>query len=512
MIEGSAATDNHVENNLIGTDVTGINPVSNTLDGIKIHDFATSNTIGGDSAQQGNVISYNGGNGILLDGRSNTVANNRVGTTLVGSLPAPNTNHGIEIGGASNNIGTTLAGVGGSNIIAFNGRDGIRIRNGVLKNAVLGNAVSQNGGLGIDHSLTGVTQNDQNFSQSDFPTVKQATVDAAGKLTVSGELSALSLSEYHLEFFVNDAADKTGYGEGGQEIQTLNVTTDVDGIAEFSFTNPVVPIAFAAGQYVTATATKIKGSSVDRGTSEFSKATKVLLDSDGDGVSDKEEGNRDGNDDKIADKNQPNVASVRNAKNGQYVTIAAPLGKKLSGVRARRTPAPGTGPPGHQFPFGVFDFKVTGLTKGEAITVTITHQSNITPSKHWNFGREGANDPNPNDHWYDFSFNATTPPTGARFVGNQVILHLQDGGRGDHDYQADGVITDPGGPTIADPVRLDARRQRHARSRGRARTSLFPDRHQPCGRNGHRCGAHQPLAGRCSSFPHQADLRSRMAW
>src|SRR5262249_47193292 len=48
-------------------------------------------------------------------------------------------------------------------------------------------------------------------------------------------------------------------------------------------------------------------------------------------------------------------------------------------------------------------------------------------------------------HWYEFTFDGTT---GAEFRDGLIVLHLMDGGRGDDDRLANGVIVDPGGPAI----------------------------------------------------------------
>jgi hypothetical protein len=48
--------------------------------------------------------------------------------------------------------------------------------------------------------------------------------------------------------------------------------------------------------------------------------------------------------------------------------------------------------------------------------------------------------------------NAWSQLAGATFLGNQVSLALTDGGTGDADHAANGIITDPGAPAIAPVV------------------------------------------------------------
>jgi hypothetical protein len=52
---------------------------------------------------------------------------------------------------------------------------------------------------------------------------------------------------------------------------------------------------------------------------------------------------------------------------------------------------------------------------------------------------------NPQPHWVDFTFDGTT---GAEILGDRVILHFVDGGRGDDDGAINGSIKYVGGPAI----------------------------------------------------------------
>ena len=113
---GFNAANNYVQGNYIGTDVTGMNRLPNTLTGVSIDD-ANTNTIGGNNAAQRNLISGNGENGIAIgqtDPNFNTafqnqVKGNYIGTNSDGSSAIYNTSAGVLIGnGAANNT------VGGS--------------------------------------------------------------------------------------------------------------------------------------------------------------------------------------------------------------------------------------------------------------------------------------------------------------------------------------------------------------------------------------------------------------
>jgi hypothetical protein len=73
--------------------------------------------------------------------------------------------------------------------------------------------------------------------------------------------------------------------------------------------------------------------------------------------------------------------------------------------------------------------------------VAVRHPIGMTgamPNAWLNYGPT-ADDPTP--HYYEFAWDGTT---GARFVPGGVLLYYVDGGRGDHDGVADGVITTDG--------------------------------------------------------------------
>src|SRR5262249_58707441 len=80
--------------------------------------------------------------------------------------------------------------------------------------------------------------------------------------TITGTLHGLPGTSFTLEFFANDTADPSGFGEGQTFLgQDTNVMTDPNG--DVSFTVPL-PVAVQPSQAVTATATDPDGN-----TSEF---------------------------------------------------------------------------------------------------------------------------------------------------------------------------------------------------------------------------------------------------
>ncbi len=170
-IEESGATGNMVLGNYIGTDATGAVKLGNTSNGIEIGIGASNNMIGGSGTGEGNVISGNALEGILISDSGttgNTVLGNFIGTDATGAAALGNSMDGIEIevNASNNTIGGTAAGA--RNIISANGDDGIDIDEGANGNMVLGNFIGTDAtgtidlgnfsdGVEIDQSATGNT-------------------------------------------------------------------------------------------------------------------------------------------------------------------------------------------------------------------------------------------------------------------------------------------------------------------------------------------------------------------
>lgn len=223
LLVGAAATNNTIQNNVIGADTAGARALPNGGDGILLQ-ASGLNTIGGLIAGSTNYISGNTGNGIsIVGGSPNTIRGNTIGLDRSGTLAVANGGDGITVSGAdgtiiggtvaaaqnvisgnvgngidivrgnttiiqSNIIGATADGVGdagngqagiflstanntqvggrganSSNIIAFNGKI-TATKPGVdvlagTGNQILGNSIFSNRGLGIDLGDDGATLN-----------------------------------------------------------------------------------------------------------------------------------------------------------------------------------------------------------------------------------------------------------------------------------------------------------------------------------------------------------------
>ena len=177
--------DNLIQNNFIGTDITGTNFLGNGLDGVYAV-FCFSNTI------QSNVIAGNHSRGVNVDFGVTALA-------MLGNLIYGNASLGIDLGN--------------------NGR-------------------TDNDAGDID---TGA-----NLLQN-FPVISGVAL-GGGNLTLSGTLNSGTNALYHLEFFGNPSCDASGNGEGQTFLGFTNVTTDASGSATFAVTlgNPGGGAVFTA--------------------------------------------------------------------------------------------------------------------------------------------------------------------------------------------------------------------------------------------------------------------------
>jgi titin len=243
-----------VQGNYIGTDVSGTAALGNGSDGIAILNGSDS-TVGGTTAAAANVISANGGSGVLLSGAnamSNLIEGNFLGTDTSATLNLGNAANGVTIQNASiNTIGGTAAGAG--NVIAFNGNDGVLVDTGT-GNAILSDLIFANGNLGIQ------LLNNGNNNQA-APQLLAAHQTGSGTMIV-GKLRSTPNSTFPVQLFSDPSADPSGLGEGQQLLGTVTVTTNAAGITTFVLT---IPTMVPAGQILTATATD-----ANNNTSEFS--------------------------------------------------------------------------------------------------------------------------------------------------------------------------------------------------------------------------------------------------
>ncbi len=144
-IYDASTSNNTIAGNYIGTDKTGMASIANGL-GVRIEFGATNNTIGGVTNATRNVISGNTNQGIILkSGPGNRVIGNYIGTNAVGFAALANST-GVDIGGASNIVGTDGDGVNDAaerNVISGNTQYGVDM-NGATNNKIAGNYIGTN--------------------------------------------------------------------------------------------------------------------------------------------------------------------------------------------------------------------------------------------------------------------------------------------------------------------------------------------------------------------------------
>jgi hypothetical protein len=271
-ILGESSDNNTVTGNYIGVDIDGDTFIGNGGNGVLIQLGADSNTIGGTSAGERNVISANSSDGVEITGSStsgNLVLGNYIGVRADGISPMFNNGNGALIANsASNNtIGGTAAGAG--NVIAFNNGDGVFISSATsIGNSILSNAIHSNTGLGIDLGANGVTPNDIGDTDAgannlqNFPVLTSVT-SGGGGTSIEGTLNSSANTSFRIEFFSSSAGDASGNGEGQTFIGSATVATDASGNGSFTAN---FAVALPSTDVVSATATNALNN-----TSEFSQ-------------------------------------------------------------------------------------------------------------------------------------------------------------------------------------------------------------------------------------------------
>lgn len=202
---GSTAT--LVEGNYIGVDTTGAVDLGQGADGIEVLQ-SSGTTIGGTTADAGNLISGNGdipvpipgfppylfiANGIsLVSSSGNVIEGNLIGTDATGQFPIANEQDGILVNSSgSNTIGGTAAGSGnlvsGNSLASLTGLPGygVSFTFGSLNNLIAGNTIGLNlgGTAALPNDGDGV-----NFDAAQNNTIGGST--ASARNLISGNLGA----------------------------------------------------------------------------------------------------------------------------------------------------------------------------------------------------------------------------------------------------------------------------------------------------------------------------------
>lgn len=268
------ATGNQVQGNYIGTDLTGTasvpnghgililtagNTIGGTVEG-------AGNLISGNT-YFGIVLEL-----VSPPVSENTIQGNLIGTDVTGTKALGNSAGIIINGGSDNTIVGLTAGAG--NVIAFNKTDGINITpgtgNAILSNSIFDNSAASAYGLGIELNNDGPTLNDPGDADTgpnnlqNYPNITWAAINGSGELIIAYSIdSDVSHSAYPLtvQFFISD-----GSGEGktllGEDSYTA---TDYQTGTKSVNLGQATAIGYTASDAMVATATDNEGN-----TSEFS--------------------------------------------------------------------------------------------------------------------------------------------------------------------------------------------------------------------------------------------------
>jgi hypothetical protein len=227
----------------------------------------------------GNVISANTLDGILIAGGStnNTIQYNMIGTDITGDLRFGRTDLGNGTTPDANGVyyngihilgdGTNQNMIGGlsirnqsavdanpGNAIGFNGNDGILIDTGIL-NPILNNNIAKNqdpnavAGSGIDPGIDLINGGNDLVAHPDPSWITSANYSTStGFLTFTGfvpsSFGLMPNTTYILDFFLISYQPGSGLGEGEMFIGGIFLVTDDTGAAVIDPADPINPALF----------------------------------------------------------------------------------------------------------------------------------------------------------------------------------------------------------------------------------------------------------------------------
>ncbi len=207
---------NVIQGNFIGTDETGMVDLGNAWVGIQLLQGATSNTVGGPNPGERNLISANVvGVGISLSASQNVVEGNLIGTDITGNAALGNDGYGITVNNTTN-LNTIRGNLISGNVtygVNLNNALNTQVVGNVIGINAAGTAKLPNaGGVTIGYGsqgnmIGGLTEDDANvisgnsaagvmlFSGADSNTVEGNLIgtDASGLLELGNSTSGVWL-------------------------------------------------------------------------------------------------------------------------------------------------------------------------------------------------------------------------------------------------------------------------------------------------------------------------------
>jgi len=220
--------------NYIGTNVSGTADLGNTGNGITINGGFT-NTIGGLTAAERNVISGNNSHGVSLQGNTtgNTVQGNYIGTNAAGTAALGNSNWGIAINSGANNntIGGTTASA--RNVISGNSIGLDFTGAGTINNVVSGNYIGLNaaGNAAIANTSGGISIiSSAHGNIIGGPTVGHRNV-LAGAATDGIRINGANNTQILNNYIGTDATGTIDLGFLQEGVEVMNATGTIVGLA-----------------------------------------------------------------------------------------------------------------------------------------------------------------------------------------------------------------------------------------------------------------------------------------
>ncbi|MFK8030204.1 MAG: LamG-like jellyroll fold domain-containing protein, partial [Gammaproteobacteria bacterium] len=268
LVSSSGASDNSIQNNLIGVSFDGSTTFGMGNNGISV-DFGMSGTVITD-----NVIAGMNSSGIYIDAINTTVQGNIIGTNATLTENWGTGGSGIRLGGTT--TGSTIGGIGAGegNVIANSGAtnstsDGIGLANTVgTGNTFRGNSIYNSANLGIDLGSDDVSANDagdadggSNNTQN-WASLISAGIEDGGDFAYEIDTTTLASGggTYTIDFYANTDIN-SGNVEGRRYLGSVTGVSD----GNSSLAGTLSGITLDLDEYVVLTTTDSAGN-----TSEFS--------------------------------------------------------------------------------------------------------------------------------------------------------------------------------------------------------------------------------------------------
>jgi hypothetical protein len=166
-------------------------------------------------------------------------------------------------------------------------------------------------------------------------------------------------------------------------------------------------------------------------------------DLDGNGIDDfyQVDGTTDTNDNGINDSTE-GILAVSDGEQGKIVGVSVDKGA-MSGLASLSTAdIPDGVLTDVQMPYGLFSYRIDGLTPGETVEVTFYFPDDMPSTASW-FKYDSAD-----GTLLDYTANTV-------ISGNKVVLSITDGASGDMDGTENGIIIDPIGPVFIQDSETD---------------------------------------------------------